>query len=164
MKLPITSADMLSFLNAFFGFLAIIFSSEKSFFYAAIFMIAAVVMDMADGRVARFSKNSNEMGKNIDSLADVVSFGIAPAFFFYMMISDFGIVAYLPFLLVIGGIYRLARFNISKSDCFIGMPITANGFIIPFFYFLNFLNIYTIIVLSFVLSVGMVSRIKIRKL
>ena len=101
-------------------------------------------------------------GKQIDSLVDVLCFGVAPAF---LLSSVFAFpLSLISFLLVLGGIYRLGRYNIeNQSAYFKGMPITANGLIIPIFYFLGLLNIYTSIGLSIVLFVLMVSAIKIKK-
>src|SRR3989344_8604666 len=84
----ITYADFVSFISIFFGFVSVLFSISSQLENAAIFMVLAVVADFADGKIARFLNCSSDMGKNIDSLSDLISFGMAPAVFGYMIISS----------------------------------------------------------------------------
>ncbi|MEM7819424.1 MAG: CDP-diacylglycerol--serine O-phosphatidyltransferase [Candidatus Aenigmatarchaeota archaeon] len=162
-KIKIKIADIFSFINAFLGFFAIITIFRIGNFYLVSFLLfLAVIIDFIDGKIARKFKHANEFGKNIDSLADIVSFGVAPAILLQQFLSGYAV--FVPFLLIIGGIYRLARFNISKEKYFIGLPITFNGFIIPLFYVLGILNGNISILLSIVLFILMISKLKIKKI
>ena len=94
-------------------------------------VFVAMVMDMLDGKVARLTKTTSQFGVEFDSLADVVSFGVAPAFMVYSMaLAPLGRAAWLgAFLFVICGALRLARFNvytgIADRRYFVGLPIPA---------------------------------------
>ncbi|MCX8147397.1 MAG: CDP-alcohol phosphatidyltransferase family protein, partial [Candidatus Woesearchaeota archaeon] len=75
--------DFLTLLNASFGILSIFFSVEGNFLAAAILMLLAVAFDYLDGKLGRIIKRTHKFGKELDSLCDVVSFGIAPSVFGY---------------------------------------------------------------------------------
>jgi len=117
--------------NLFCGYLSIWRSIQGAFETAAILIIAAAVLDALDGRVARWTHSTSEFGEEYDSLADLVSFGVAPAVLAYSWgLSDFprpGFVA--SFLFVVCGSMRLARFNIQTKVAdkryFVGLPIPA---------------------------------------
>lgn len=113
---------------------------------ASYFIFAAAVVDFLDGFVARLMKATSEMGKQLDSLSDVVSFGVAPAVILYQLLKmsfikeenglDASIAWLLPaFLLACAGAYRLARFNIDNTQSygFKGVPIPAAGLLIASF-------------------------------
>lgn len=118
----------------------------EKIYWASIFIGCAAVIDFLDGFVARLLKASSEMGKQLDSLADVVSFGVAPGLIVYEFLHmsyaqqidglDINIIWLLPaFLIPCAGAYRLARFNIdaSQSHGFKGVPIPAAGLLIASF-------------------------------
>jgi CDP-diacylglycerol--serine O-phosphatidyltransferase len=117
--------------NLFCGFLAIILAADARYVEAAVAIFVAMVMDMLDGKVARLTKTTSQFGVEFDSLADVVSFGVAPAFMLYAFaLSKLGRAAWLgAFLFVACGALRLARFNVysgvSDRRYFIGLPIPA---------------------------------------
>ena len=145
MKLP----DFISLFNIICGVLSIFFSIKNSFNLALIFLILAAVFDYLDGKVARLTKTSNDFGKQMDSLSDIVSFGVAPVIFAFSLgfTSIFNLIILIFFLAC--GVLRLARYNIMPSlNYFQGMPITTNAFIMPIFYYLtkspniNYLFIY----------------------
>ncbi len=115
----------------------------EKIYIASIFIGAAAVIDFLDGFVARLLKASSEMGKQLDSLADVVSFGVAPGMIIYQFLRlayaqqsdglDVNILWLLPaFIIPCAGAYRLARFNIdtTQSHGFKGVPIPAVGLFI----------------------------------
>jgi CDP-diacylglycerol--serine O-phosphatidyltransferase len=119
--------------------------SEK-IWLASIFIFVAAVIDFLDGFVARLFKATSEMGKQLDSLADVVSFGVAPSIIVYQFLRmsiaqqegglDASIIWLLPaFIIPCAGAYRLARFNIDteQSVVFKGLPIPAAGILIASF-------------------------------
>ncbi len=127
--------------NLLFGCLSIIAALDGRLTDASIFIGLAAVLDFFDGFVARALNAHSEIGKQLDSLADVVSFGVAPGMIFYMMVGQcfnptgFCINMYLPFLIPIFSAIRLAKFNIDtrQSDSFIGLPTPANAMLIASF-------------------------------
>ncbi|HLN65203.1 MAG TPA: CDP-diacylglycerol--serine O-phosphatidyltransferase, partial [Symbiobacteriaceae bacterium] len=117
-------------LNLAFGVFSIILTMRGDFRNASLMVIGSLVADGLDGRLARLFKADGEFGKELDSLADVVSFGTAPAILLYeMMLKDYGYFG-MAFTVIFPmcGALRLARFNIVKtSGFFMGTPITAAG-------------------------------------
>ena len=100
--------------NLFCGFLALLLTTQQRYVDAAIAIFVAMVMDLLDGRVARLMKATSQFGVEYDSLADVVSFCVAPGFLVYAFaLSSLGRPAWFAaFLFVICGALRLARFNV----------------------------------------------------
>ena len=150
--------NIFTLLNLFFGCLAIVVTlqngivisldvdgthlldMQEKIWMASLFIGIAAVVDFLDGFVARLFKASSEMGKQLDSLADVVSFGVAPAMIIYQFLRlsfaqeadglDASIAWLLPaFLLPCAAAWRLARFNLdtTQSTSFKGMPVPAAG-------------------------------------
>jgi CDP-diacylglycerol--serine O-phosphatidyltransferase len=117
--------------NLFCGYLSVWCSIRGTFDTAAILIIAAAVLDMLDGRIARLTNSASRFGEEYDSLADLVSFGVAPAVLAYSWgLADFHRLGWLAsFLFVVCGSMRLARFNIQTrvmdKKYFIGLPIPA---------------------------------------
>ena len=117
--------------NLFCGYWSIWSSIRGTFERAAVLVIVAAVLDMLDGRIARLTNSTSEFGEEYDSLADLVSFGVAPAVLAYSWgLSDFDRLGWLAsFLFVVCGSMRLARFNIqthiADKKYFIGLPIPA---------------------------------------
>ena len=119
--------------NLFCGFLAVVNTIEGLYITAAWWIIIAAIFDALDGKVARLTNSSSNFGVEFDSIADVVSFGLAPAVLFHAYIfADSGSVGYvLAFLYLAAGALRLARFNLTattgKKHHFTGMPIPAGA-------------------------------------
>jgi CDP-diacylglycerol---serine O-phosphatidyltransferase len=117
--------------NLFCGFFALLLTVDGRFADAALAIYVAMVMDLLDGRVARLMKASSQFGVEFDSLADVVSFCVAPAFLVYSFaLSELGRPAWFgAFLFVICGALRLARFNVQTGTTdrrfFIGLSTPA---------------------------------------
>jgi CDP-diacylglycerol--serine O-phosphatidyltransferase len=117
--------------NLFCGFLALILTADARYTEAAVAIFVAMVMDVLDGKVARLTKTTTQFGVEFDSLADVVSFCVAPAFVLYTMaLGGLGRAAWLGSgLFVICGALRLARFNVysgvSDRRYFVGLPTPA---------------------------------------
>lgn len=120
-------------LNLLCGFFAIV---SGDLFVGSILMLAALLLDVLDGMLARMLNVSSDMGKELDSLADMISFGLAPAYL-YILFSPFDSwVKYLPpAIFVLGAALRLARFNtLPSSKHFKGMPTpTATFFLLGIF-------------------------------
>lgn len=117
--------------NLFCGFLALVMAAQSRYIEAAIAIFVGMVMDMLDGKVARLTKTTSQFGVELDSLADVVTFGVAPAFVLYSMaLAPLGRAAWLgAFLFMTCGALRLARFNVyagvTDKRYFVGLPIPA---------------------------------------
>jgi len=115
--------------SIFVGVISIVEASKGNFILASWLILLALIFDGLDGRIARMTNTTSQFGVEFDSLADIISFGIAPAMLLYFFIGhDFGRFGILvSALYVIFGAIRLARFNIStaKTDpnVFIGLPI-----------------------------------------
>lgn len=118
----------------------------EQIYLGSVFIGCAAVIDFLDGFVARLLKAQSEIGKQLDSLADVVSFGVAPGFIVYQFLRlsyaqqedglDISMLWLLPaFIIPCAGAYRLARFNIdtTQSHGFKGVPIPAAGLLIASF-------------------------------
>src|SRR3989440_7547115 len=104
--------------NLFCGFFALILTLEQRYTEAALAIFVAMIMDLLDGRVARLMKATSQFGVEYDSLADVISFCVAPAFLLYSFaLQPLGRAAWFgAFLFVICGALRLARFNVQTSS------------------------------------------------
>ncbi|RJG15935.1 CDP-diacylglycerol--serine O-phosphatidyltransferase [Paenibacillus thiaminolyticus] len=118
--------------NLFLGIISIMLAFHNNYDLAALMIIIAMLLDGLDGRVARALNAQSEFGKELDSLSDVISFGVAPAFIMYVVaFSDMSpalgwvVTAIFP----ICGALRLARFNVKAGipGYFIGLPIPAAG-------------------------------------
>jgi CDP-diacylglycerol--serine O-phosphatidyltransferase len=122
-------ADCFTMANLFSGVLAIDFAVKGQLNLSAALLFLSVVFDVLDGKIAGLMQQKNGFGKQIDSMSDLVSFGVAPVLVFFTLDS--------PGLLTIGaglffiacGMLRLARYNISENIGFEGVPITVNGVI-----------------------------------
>ncbi len=156
-------ADVFTLVNVIFGLVAIFFSIKNNHDLAMAALFLAVVADYFDGKVARRLDQQNIFGKELDSLADTISFGVAPAIFGFSLIqTPLAIVAFTIFLF--SGILRLARYNIMHAkDGFEGMPITLNGIIIPIIFLLDVpIEFYPYIYIA--LGILMVSSIRFKKI
>lgn len=121
--------------NLFFGMLSILATYEGDFFWASIFILLALIADGMDGRVARALNAASELGKEMDSLCDLGSFGIAPAFLAYAFcMHNYGLLGKVAAIIfALCGMWRLARFNVNTSvvhGFFMGLAIPAGGCII----------------------------------
>lgn len=155
------TADFFTLANLICGLMAIFLFIEGMMLGGAVLILAAVVFDFLDGKVARFTGNQNVFGKELDSLCDMVSFGIAPAVMLFMMAGEIGyMVLYVIFACC--GALRLARFNVVEVRGFVGMPITINGVLFPVLYFIGapLMLMHVIMGISAVL---MVSGVRFRK-
>ncbi len=131
-------------LNMFSGFMSILASADRDFVSAAWLVVLAAIFDTLDGVMARLTRSSSEFGVELDSLSDLVSFGVAPSFMMYKVgLHSLGPIGTLAsaMVMVFGGL-RLARFNVQlvgfDKDYFKGLPIpssaiTISAFILFFF-------------------------------
>lgn len=161
-----------TFGNLALGVLSILFTMKGNFNIAAFAIIGAAILDRYDGRIARMFNASSKLGTELDSLADLVSFGVAPSILGWSLyLYDFGIIGYIIVCLFpICGAYRLARYNVSEfNNVFMGIPITIAGFLMAIdsivHIYLTKHGIHSIIsaILMVVFSYLMVSKIQIKK-
>lgn len=121
--------------NLFFGMCSILSTYEGDYFHAAVFILFALIADGLDGRVARALNAASELGKEMDSLCDLGSFGIAPAFLAYAFcMHHYGLLGKAAAIIfALCGMWRLARFNVNTNvvhGFFMGLAIPAGGCII----------------------------------
>lgn len=128
-------------LNLLAGMMGIYFVLSGKIEFGAYFILIAAIFDFLDGFVARILKVHSEIGKQLDSLADLVTFGVLPSFIVFEWIRVLTNDGFLPFIALIIGIFsalRLAKFNVDtrQTERFIGVPTPANALLIstlPFF-------------------------------
>jgi CDP-diacylglycerol--serine O-phosphatidyltransferase len=127
--------NFLTLLNLFCGCIAIVFVSDFKFDMAFYFVCLGIFFDFFDGFFARKFGVAGPLGVQLDSLADMVTSGVAPGFVMvYLLAGKYvhepidGYLHYLGFIITLGACYRLANFNIDtrQSDSFIGLPTPAN--------------------------------------
>jgi CDP-diacylglycerol--serine O-phosphatidyltransferase len=164
------------------------FNIPEKLTWASVCIIIAALIDFLDGFAARLLKATSEMGKQLDSLSDVVSFGVAPAVIIYQLLKfsyareenglDVSIIWLMPaFILACAAAYRLARFNLNTDQqySFKGVPVPAVGLLVASFpLILHFntiqglnsliMNKWLLYVLIIVLSYLMVSNIRMMSL
>lgn len=166
----IALSDAISLLNMISGFLSILLSINGNLKYAAILMFFSLLFDSVDGWVARkINRNdSYGFGKNIDSLSDIVSFGVAPAVLLYQLSDSSFIGIGVSMLMMICGVLRLTRYNAINDHIdfngFIGFPIPGISLIISSYYLSGLFNIYIAYMLMVITSIMMISNAKYKKL
>ena len=121
--------NLLTLGNLFCGLVAIVFSFENNLHFAGAFIFFGAILDFFDGLSARLLKVSSEIGKQLDSMADMVTFGVAPGMIMFQMIKLSNIdensyIAYIGFIITLFSAIRLAKFNIDakQTSSFIGLP------------------------------------------
>jgi CDP-diacylglycerol--serine O-phosphatidyltransferase len=157
-------------LNLFSGCIGVVFAFNNQLEYAVYCIWLAGFFDFFDGLSARLLKVSSPIGKELDSLADMVTFGFLPSVILFQFIAAAapdGYLKYCAFLIAVFSAYRLAKFNTDdrQSDQFIGLPTPANALFISGMVFLNrevFSGLFTLPVLigiSLVFSYLLVAEI-----
>lgn len=126
--------------NLFFGIYAIVAATRGDFEWAGWFIVFAGVLDMLDGRVARFTRTGSAFGAELDSLVDAISFGVAPGYIMHEIFfaADAGWGWILIYVYVTAVVVRLARYNIEQGGeakrYFHGLPSPAAGMTLASFY------------------------------
>ena len=166
--------DVISILNLVFGFLAILMVIGNHLTYASLCILVAVVFDSVDGWVSRKLNRDDKFGfgKNIDSLADIVSFGVAPAVILYYIglgISDWAgyLMAIVAVLTLVCGMLRLTRYNVISDKInyhgFVGFPIPGTALIIATYYLSGLFNVGVAAILMLFAAYLMISTIRYPK-
>lgn len=162
----IKPADVITLINALLGFTSIILITRDKIYEALILILIAVIADSIDGTLRRHS-GQNILGEELDSLADVISFGVVPALLAYVFLDNLGFAEIFAGLFLACGMLRLARFNVAgNKNGFEGVPITVCGFIVALFFLFKeevpYFE-YLLISLLILLSLLMVSTINYPK-
>jgi CDP-diacylglycerol---serine O-phosphatidyltransferase len=181
-RVVVVVPSMFTLANLFFGIWAIVLAARGEFYRASWYIVLAGVLDMLDGRVARMSKTGSRFGAELDSLVDLVSFGVAPGvLIYYLVFADAGGFAWLfSYGFVTCVALRLARFNTVASDhgpsgSFQGLPSPAGGMTLATWYPFTQTDYYQtqlaglpwsqiMVFLTIALSLTMVSTIRYAKL
>ena len=158
--------------NVFCGFYAFIAVLNEQFYFAAWAIVAGMIFDGLDGRIARLTKTTSAFGEQYDSLADIITFGMAPAFLAYSwVLKPFGRLGWMAaFLFLLCAALRLARFNVTKpeirSEHFVGLPSPASAVVIASIViafedlFATRINPFIMVMVVYALAFLMVSNIK----
>ena len=170
----LTIPNIITGLNAVCGCIAIVFALQGNLVLASIFIFSGALLDFCDGFFARLLKQYSEIGKELDSLSDMVSFGVAPSMIMVALVNIYlnkigivntqsvleinfnelpmiySILLFSPFLIVIFSGLRLAKFNLDtrQTESFIGLTTTANGILIGGLAFFPENSIYREIITS----------------
>jgi CDP-diacylglycerol---serine O-phosphatidyltransferase len=167
-KLKAQTANVLTLANLSLGGFSIISTLKGDLHLSLLLIFIAAFLDRFDGMTARKLNIESELGKQLDSMSDIISFGVAPALLLYEgILNEFGAPGtFFTVFYIACGAFRLARFNITSSKRFFtGLPITAAGCIST----LSFLGIPYIpsqwfLFLIILLSLLMISTFRIRKI
>ena len=168
--------NMLTLIGVCIGLTSIRFALSGEFGFAIIAIIFAALIDGLDGRIARLIKGTSKVGKELDSLTDVISFGVAPSFIMYFWkLNELGRIGWLICLLyVVCVALRLARFNVNSSvepswrdNFFEGIPSPAGGVLVLMplifsfseFQFINLNYNLVVPILFLVISIFLISKI-----
>jgi CDP-diacylglycerol--serine O-phosphatidyltransferase len=158
--------------NVFCGFYAFVAVLNEQFYFAAWAIVAGMIFDGLDGRIARLTKTTSAFGEQYDSLADIITFGMAPAFLAYSwVLKPFGRLGWMAaFLFLLCATLRLARFNVTnpeiRSKHFIGLPSPASAVVIASIViafedlFATRMNPFIMVMVVYALAFLMVSNIK----
>lgn len=165
--LKANAANVLTLLNLGLGGFAIIACINGQLHLSLLFIFIAALADRFDGMTARKFHIESDLGKQLDSMSDIISFGVAPALLLYQGILHlFGFPGiFFTIFYIACGAFRLARFNIAENDgYFTGLPITAAGCLLTLSYLtISYLPSYSFILISFLLSIMMISNFTIKK-
>ena len=161
--------NILTLANLFTGCVGMVYAFNGNLTYAAYAIWIAAVFDFFDGFSARMLKVSSPIGKELDSLADMVTFGVLPSVMLFKMMdgSNHEIVPYIAFSLALFSALRLAKFNVDtrQTTTFIGMPTPAAAFFVsglPFWQaqYPEYVGWQSIILITIILSLLLVSPLK----
>ncbi len=163
--------NMFTFGNLASGIIALMIIFQQKFVQACFLILLAAVFDRYNGKIAGYLKLTADSSKELDSAADLVSFGIAPSFLIFNLsnFSQSGIMGYF-FLLIFpaAAAFRIINHNtFSSDDFFTGLPVTAAGTIMTFYTLISLMNsmnsILTIFILT-ALSYLMICKFRFKKI
>lgn len=166
-KLKAQIANVLTLANLGLGGFAIIAGLHGQPHLSVMLIFIAALADRFDGMAARKLHIESDLGKQLDSMSDIISFGVAPALLLYQgILHFFGFPGAFFTILYIGcGAFRLARFNVTESNgYFTGLPITASGCLLTLSYLaIPYLPAYSFLFIILILSILMIATFTLRK-
>jgi CDP-diacylglycerol--serine O-phosphatidyltransferase len=167
-KLKSQTANLITLTNMALGGFAIVYGIQGNLRLSVLLIFLAALADRFDGMAARKFNIESELGKQLDSMSDIISFGVAPALLLYQgILHDFGVPGIFFTVLYIGcGAFRLARFNISENNgYFTGLPITAAGCLATLsFLAISYLPAQIFLFITIILSFLMAGSFKLKKI
>ena len=179
-RVTVVVPSIFTLTNLFFGIWSMVLAAQGEFYIASWLIVVAGVLDMLDGRIARMSNTGTDFGAELDSLVDLVSFGVAPAILIiHMVLLDLGPYSWVfGFGFVAAVALRLARFNLQSSppgSSFTGLPSPAAGMTLATYYPFSQTDFYQsqlaelpwtqiLIVLTIALGMAMLSNISYARL
>lgn len=167
-KIKSQLANTVTLVNLSLGAVAIISVLHSEYRTALLLITIAAFLDRLDGLIARKFHIESDLGKQLDSLSDIISFGVAPALLLHeTILSTFGFTGtFFTIFYIVCGAIRLARFNIMEANkYFVGLPITAAGCILAFsFIFIEIVPSYQYMFLILILALLMIGNFKIKKI
>ena len=180
-RIVVVVPSIFTLANLFFGIWSIVLASQGEFYRASWYIVISGVLDMLDGLLARMSNTGSRFGGELDSLVDIVSFGVAPSFLIYfLLLESLGAFAWVfSYGFVVCVALRLARFNVRSLDSphsrFSGLPSPAAGMTLATYYPFSQTDFYgsqlatlpwsqILIFLTIALSIAMVSTVRYAKL
>ena len=180
-RVIIVVPSLFTLANLFFGIWSMVLAAQGSFYLASWWIVIAGVLDTIDGLSARMSKTATKFGGELDSLVDIVSFGVAPAMLIYFLqLSSLGPYAWVfCYAFVVSVALRLARYNVQPTKSvrsgFTGLPSPAAGMTLATFYPFTRTDFFQtqladlpwpqiLIFLMIALSLAMVSQVKYARL
>jgi CDP-diacylglycerol--serine O-phosphatidyltransferase len=133
-----TIPNIITLGNLLCGIMGLISLQNGDVKQASILILIALILDFLDGFIARMTNSYSDIGKQLDSLADMVSFGVLPSMILFHLLNDAGHLVYVALLPAMASALRLAKFNIDErqSDSFRGLPTPANAMVIAAFPFI----------------------------
>jgi CDP-diacylglycerol--serine O-phosphatidyltransferase len=133
-----TIPNIITLGNLLCGIMGLIYLQNGSIEIAAYLILIALILDFLDGFVARITNSYSDIGKQLDSLADMVSFGVLPSMILFYLLKDADYWRYITLLPAMASALRLAKFNIDnrQTDSFRGLPTPANAMVIAAFPFI----------------------------
>jgi len=172
--------NLITLSNLFCGCISIIYASNNQLEYAALFIFIGVFLDFFDGFFARALKVGNEFGVQLDSMADLITSGLAPSFIVFKLIDfkstignytllnseiPFSLIALTALIIPIFAAIRLSNFNIDKNQKteFIGLPAPMAALFIASLPFVDLFtyDVFSLCLISIILSLLMVSKLKL---
>jgi CDP-diacylglycerol--serine O-phosphatidyltransferase len=166
--------NILTLSNLFLGCIGIYFVFQNELIFAAYSIWLAALFDFLDGFAARLLKVTSSIGKELDSLADMVTFGVLPSFILMQLSSDepYFLLSFIPLIVALFSALRLAKFNVDdrQTDSFIGLPTPASAFFVsglPFWQafageYINWISITCISLLLAFLMVAPISMLALK--
>ncbi len=160
----ISTADVFSFVNALFGFISIMFMLKGDFWLAVTFVLLATLSDGLDGIIARRFYSGN-LGESMDSLADIISFFVAPSVIILMSGRyENPVILFALSVYLFASLLRLSSFPIlKKEDYFDGLPIPASGIILILLVIIN-VDLMVLAIALLLFSILMVSKVHYPKI